>query len=129
MNTAADSDSESTRRESEARYAALFEQSPVATALTRLSDRAIVNVNSAFCRMFEFERHEILGRTTEELGIPLDPGRVPADVAPRAGDEPLQFECTRTTKSGVQRVVLMETVPLIAGGEQYVLSKVRDITQ
>ena len=129
MSSAVGSEAEAGRRQSEERYAALFEQSPVATALTRLSDRVIVNVNSAFCRLFEFERDEILGRTTEELGVPLHSSRLPTDSEPHADDEPLHFECTRTTKSGAQRIVLLDTVALTADGERYVLSKVHDITE
>jgi PAS domain S-box-containing protein len=112
----------------EERYAALFEQSPVATALTRLSDRVIVNANSAFCQLFEFERDEILGRTSEELGIA--PGRdvLAVEKELSAAGEVVRFECSRTTKSGTTRIVLLDVVPVLTHGERYALTKVHDIT-
>src|SRR4029079_19551174 len=129
MTIAVASDGEAAYRESEERYAALFEQSPVATALTRLSDRVIVNVNPAFCRLFEFERDEILGRTSEELGISVDSEQMPTESETRDAGDVLHFECTRTTKSGARRIVELEAVLLMADGGRYLLSKGGDITE
>jgi PAS domain S-box-containing protein len=114
-------------REREERYAALFQQSPIATALTRLSDRVFVDVNSAFLLLFEVERHELIGKTTVELGISLEGERIEHELGETG--RPLEFECTRTTKSGAKRILLLDVVPVTAGGERYVLTKVRDITE
>jgi PAS domain S-box-containing protein len=120
---------EAAQRESEERYAVLFEQSPIATALTRLSDRVFVDVNAAFLRLFEFERHEIIGKTSVDVGISLDSEHLPVERGRGAIGDVHEFECMRTTKSGAKRIVLLDVVPVNAGGERYVLTKVRDITE
>lgn len=59
-------------RESEFRFHSVFENSPVAIGISRVSDQKIVNVNSAFSKMYGYLPKEIVGRTTEELGIWAD---------------------------------------------------------
>jgi PAS domain S-box-containing protein len=117
------------RRETDERYAALFEQSPIATAITRLADHVIVDVNPAFLRLFEFERREVVGRTSVDVGIALDSERLSVEREFAAAGMVREFECTRTTKSGEKRIVLLDVVPITTGGEQYVLTKVRDVTE
>ncbi|MFM8423734.1 MAG: PAS domain S-box protein, partial [Chloroflexota bacterium] len=57
---------------SEARFVTIFENSPVAISITRISDMKIIHVNSAFMKMYGFSREEILDHTAAELGIWAD---------------------------------------------------------
>ncbi len=59
-------------QQSEIRFAAIFENSPVAIGISRLRDGKIVHVNAAFTGMFGYSRAECIGRTTAELGIWAD---------------------------------------------------------
>ncbi|GFO55722.1 hypothetical protein GMSM_27290 [Geomonas sp. Red276] len=59
------------RRESEQRFRAIFDNSPIAIGLGELVGGRLVEVNPAWLTLFGFEREEVIGRTTEELGIYL----------------------------------------------------------
>lgn len=61
--------SEARLRASEARFSTAFRSSPISIALTRLSDRKYVEVNEAFLRWTKYNREEVLGRTSTELGL------------------------------------------------------------
>ncbi|MCD4483237.1 EAL domain-containing protein [Chromobacterium vaccinii] len=56
-------------RLSDERFRALFVDSPVAMAISRLSDSVLVEVNHAFLALLQLEEEQTLGRTTAELGI------------------------------------------------------------
>ena len=54
-------------RSSEARYRSVFQTSPDAVAISRMSDGVILDVNQAFLDITGYERDEIVGRTTMQL--------------------------------------------------------------
>jgi two-component system CheB/CheR fusion protein len=53
-------------------FQALFNANPIPTALTRLRDNTLLDVNSEFLSYFGFERDQILGCSLEELNLGLD---------------------------------------------------------
>src|SRR5207247_6270553 len=55
--------------ESEARFSAAFEASPVLISMMRMSDEKYVLANEAFVNWLGCTREEVLGRTSAELGI------------------------------------------------------------
>ncbi len=55
------------------RFRAIFDASPLATCIVRVSDARIVAVNPAYCTRFERSSGELLGRTALELDIWADP--------------------------------------------------------
>ncbi|AXE30683.1 hypothetical protein DK842_12735 [Chromobacterium phragmitis] len=57
---------------SEERFRALFDDSPVAMAISRLEDGAIVEANRAFLELLGLERMPVQGSTTRGLGIWAD---------------------------------------------------------
>jgi PAS domain S-box-containing protein len=60
-------------RESEARFSAAFRTSPIHMTIARLADGKFVEVNPAFLEMFGFQREEIIGRDSTELGLWVNP--------------------------------------------------------
>jgi PAS domain S-box-containing protein len=52
---------------------AVFDATSDAIIVTRLSDGRVIDVNDAFLRLFGHERSEVLGRTTSEFGLWIDP--------------------------------------------------------
>ncbi|MGA2350616.1 MAG: PAS domain S-box protein [Terracidiphilus sp.] len=56
-------------QDSEERYRAVFQTSPDALMISRMSDGTVLDVNQSFLDSAGFERHEVIGRTTSELGI------------------------------------------------------------
>jgi PAS domain S-box-containing protein len=61
--------SEQALQKSEARFSTIFENSPIAIGISRLSDRKTILANEAFLRLYGYSREEVIGRTTAELGI------------------------------------------------------------
>jgi PAS domain S-box-containing protein len=59
-------------RRSEEKFAKAFRSSPIAVAVTRLSDGRVIEVNEAMLKLLHFTRDEVIGRTTLELGIWVD---------------------------------------------------------
>jgi len=55
--------------ESEARFSAAFQASPIFIAIARISDGRFVLVNDAFVNWSGYTRDEILGRNTAELSV------------------------------------------------------------
>ena len=54
---------------SEARFTALFRNTPAATLVQRRDTREVLEVNQAFERMFGYERDALLGRTPPDLWV------------------------------------------------------------
>ncbi len=55
--------------ESNERYKTLFRTSPDALALTSLPDGRYLDVNDGFSRLFGWQREEVIGKTSTDLGI------------------------------------------------------------
>jgi PAS domain S-box-containing protein len=64
--------SEARLRESEARFATAFHASPVLTTISRLSDAKFVEANDAFVQWIGLRHDQIVGRTSEDLGMWVD---------------------------------------------------------
>ncbi|MGA3081935.1 MAG: PAS domain S-box protein [Terracidiphilus sp.] len=56
-------------RVGESRYSTVFETSPDAVVISRMSDGVILEANQAFLDSAGFERNEVIGHTIAELGI------------------------------------------------------------
>lgn len=117
-------------RQSEEKFANLFRLSPDAIALFRHADRRIVDVNEAFLRLFGFERAEVLGRTSLELGLYKD-----ANVRARLHDladrqETLRdFEVALRAKDGSEVLCALAFQVFRLGGESYVFIVLRDLRE
>jgi diguanylate cyclase (GGDEF)-like protein/PAS domain S-box-containing protein len=59
-------------RTNEARYRTVFQTSQDGIAISRLDDGRYIDVNQAFLRMLNFERDEVIGRTSQEIGAWTD---------------------------------------------------------
>lgn len=60
-------------RESEAKFMGLFQQSPTPSVLARHADGVFVEVNEAWLQQFGYLRSEVIGRTGPELDIWVNP--------------------------------------------------------
>ncbi len=61
--------------ENELKFRTLFDFSPQSIALTEMETGRMVDVNQEFCRRTGFEKAEVIGRTTTELGFYSDADR------------------------------------------------------
>lgn len=117
-------------RESEQRYAWIFEKAPFAASLSRLPDGAIEQVNEEFERLFGYSRQEVLGRTSLALGMHPDPeARLRAAAQVREQGYGRRVEMALRTKSGAVRDFLVNTDFVEIGAKSFVLLTAQDVTE
>jgi PAS domain S-box-containing protein len=114
--------------ESEQRFAAIFDRSPISMALSRLPETTYVAANDAFRALFEIGDVDVVGKTGVELGI------APPDAWARTTRELLEEgslrsrEVTRLTRTGQERKLLLSMEPVSIGGQRHVISIAVDVT-
>ena len=114
-------------RASQQMYAAIFERSPFALALSTLADGAIVAVNDAFLQMFELAREDAVGKRSIDLGIVDVAIREPVRAELAAHGRVHAFECTRRSASGALRHLSLHIDPVTIGGVPHTLTTIEDI--
>lgn len=122
--------SEQALRESEQRFSSIFNQGPIAMALSRLSDGQLVDVNPAITKLLGFSRAEMLGHTAVELGIwgriEDRPGLMKQMLAHK---QVINFETISRTKSGAELFVLLSAQTVEINQEEFLLGEIVDITE
>ena len=78
---------EESLRKSEVRFAQAFRSSPMPMSLSTLEQGILVDINESMLRLLGYERAEMLGRTSLDLGIWADPRGPAGDVAAVAGNQ------------------------------------------
>jgi PAS domain S-box-containing protein len=117
-------------RESESKFMAIFQNAPMAIALSRLPEGVLVDVNPAFEKLFEGRKEDVLGRTSAELGIAPDPQTREELLAQikRQGYAHHQQHDYRTMTG--KPIVISGNIDLITiDGEKFVLNTFEDITE
>lgn len=66
-------ESEDALRESEQRFRKVFASMPAMASISRLSDGHFLNINDTFLSVGGFSREEVIGRTSSELNLWIDP--------------------------------------------------------
>jgi PAS domain S-box-containing protein len=116
-------------RASELLFAEMFGAAPLALAIVRVSDGQIVDVNEALLAMLGYSRDEVIGRTSDELGL-IDPAsRREANATLQREGLVRDLPMAPRSKSGERRTVLATLVLLDIGGEARVLATAKDITE
>lgn len=121
--------SETALRESEERYRTAFNTSTDAININRLSDGLYVDVNDGFSRLTGWTRDQVLGKTSQEIGIwhnPADRQRLVAALQNSGICKNLEATFLRKDGSSVQ--ALMSANLMTLNGEQCILSVTRDIS-
>ncbi len=116
-------------RESEQRFSSAFHRSPSMMDLSDMSSARIIDVNEAWLNTFGFEREDVIGCTSLELGIWVDPNERKAlfEVLNRVGS--VRDFNVRWRSSGGREItasVCVET--LEQQGEPVMLSVCSDVT-
>jgi len=117
-------------RKSEERFSKLFFSSPTWMAITRIEDDTYLEVNNAFEHTTGFERNEVIGRTSLELGILADPDRRNQliDLAREKGGF-REEEITFIAKGGETITALWSSEIIELTGETCLLSTIMDISE
>ena len=117
-------------RESEERFSKAFHGSPAGMAISRLEDGRVLDVNEAFVRVSGFSREELIGMSSLDIGIWVNPDdrRQLAEALRRDGFL-RHLEKAFRTKSGELRQGLFNVEPVCIGHEHCALTLVLDITR
>jgi PAS domain S-box-containing protein len=117
-------------RESEQKFATVFQSNPVALTLVSATDGVYVEVNETFTAHTGYAREEIIGRTSEELGIFVDRDAYAQFVSLLRNQRPVQgMELQCRIKTGEIRTCLFSSRVIRMGGKPHILSTVEDITE
>lgn len=117
-------------QQSEQRVLNIFAASPMPVALTRLSDRVFLEVNTAFEALTEFGRDEIIGRPSPELNLWVHDAERLAALQEMVDGNPARKRTVRLrSKSGMIRDCFVSFVPIEISGEPCVISLVQDMTE
>ena len=114
-------------KESENKFFSVFNGSPVALTLVSAIDGTFVDINDAFVRSTGYTREEVIGTTSEVLGIFADPNereRLAVSLRERCIVE--DMEISIRIKTGEIRPCLFSTGTILIGRKPYILSTVRD---
>jgi PAS domain S-box-containing protein len=117
-------------RESEERFAKAFLTSPDALVISSLADGVILEANDSFVSLSGYDRDEVIGKSTIDLGLHVDASdrwRMLAILKERNYVRDFEFMMKR--KSGETRLVAFSAEPLELRGEHCWLTVGRDITE
>lgn len=113
----------------EERYRRVFQACPVAISLTSLHDGRHLEVNDAWLRLFEYQREQVIGRTTAELGTWRHPEERVAFVAALAAGEEAVHEHEFVSGSGRVFPGLLFWHRVEIGSEPALVAVVQDLTE
>lgn len=115
--------------ESEERFSTAFHSSQEAISITRLSDGVYIDVNDAFCSIFEVSRAGVIGQTGKDLNLWAEPDEREAllNVVREKGQVP-SFERQYRSKTGRTGFIQASMSRTYLAGEECVLIFGRDIT-
>jgi len=115
-------------RRSEERFRLAFMTSPDAIAINRASNGKYVAINEGFSELLGWQDHEVLGRTSLELGIWACPEERAAMIADLERGGRAKIEGRFRRKSGDIGIGLLSAALFEVDGAPHILSVTRDIT-
>jgi len=116
--------------EREAMLFAAFRSNPDSVALTEIGTGKIIDLNPAFEAWSGYSRDEIIGKTTQELGIWAHPEDRDAMVNElRRHGRVKDMNVLLRHKNGAIRTVLLSGQPMKIGGKNALYTSARDVTE
>lgn len=116
-------------QQTEESFMKIFYNNPVAISVTSLSDGKFVEVNDSAIRFYGYDREELIGHTTLELGIfPHADERARIVDAIKEQGTIHNFDATLRSKDGVAHDVLVSSELIEFNDEPHILGMVYDIT-
>lgn len=116
--------------DSEERFRTAFHTSPDSINLNRLADGTYEDINQGFTRITGYTREEVIGKTSVEIDIWVDPDdRKKLVKEIMSCGEVENLEAKFRMKDGTIVSGLMSAKVMLIGGVSYILSITRDITR
>ncbi|MCB0120491.1 MAG: PAS domain S-box protein, partial [Anaerolineales bacterium] len=117
-------------KESEQRFSKAFYTSPVSQSIITSESNEIIEVNDACCRLFGYDREELIGASTTKLNLWNDPAdRASAVKELRNTGHLLPREATIRTKSGKTSTAIAAIEPISWKGAPCLISFLIDISE
>jgi len=119
-------------RRSEARFAGLFRASPAAIAISSTAEGRYIDINDRCCQLSGYSREEVIGKTSTDLALWIDPvDRVQLLAQLRAKGALMGLETRFRRKDGEIRDVIlsMEQIDLAGETEPVLVSQFFDVTE
>ena len=116
-------------RDSEQRFHTIFETNPDVVAITRMKDGVVIDINQAYETLTGFKREELIGRSSLDLGLwvdPVDRQRLVGQVADAGFVR--NVEVAMRTSDNIVRQVLVSAKMIILKGEPHLLTVFKDIS-
>jgi PAS domain S-box-containing protein len=112
------------------KFKAVFENSPIGIALTKIPEGTFYEVNQACIGMFGYTREEVIGKTTLELSVwRREEDRNSYLNSLRDNGSVQNFEAKMNRKSGDEITVLLSGTMLEISGEPFILIAFMEITE
>jgi PAS domain S-box-containing protein len=112
------------------RFEMFFRQTPSAISITTIKDGRFLDLNKQAELLTGYTRDELIGRTTVEMNLYVDPSERPGLVQELKQKGMLtDLEREIRTKSGEVRTAVFSLVPIHMGSEPCLLSIAHDITE
>ncbi len=121
---------EAALRQSEQKFLKAFQCNPDLMAISTLKEGRYIEVNDAFVAITGYHRHEILGHTSEELGIwavPEERDNLIRKIQEYGSIK--EFELKLRLKSGEIRTFCLSGEIIEIDGKQHLLNTSQDITE
>jgi PAS domain S-box-containing protein len=121
---------EEVMRASEERFSKAFHASPVPMSIVSYEDGCYIDVNESFLRNSGYEREDVIGRTTVEIGIYAEAGE--RDRLRQMLEQHGRIrnaEVRRRIKSGDVRLALTSSEMISLNDQRCVLTATNDITE
>ncbi|HEY3473856.1 MAG TPA: PAS domain S-box protein, partial [Anaerolineales bacterium] len=114
---------------SEQKFSSIFHAAPFAIALQKLPDSRFADVNDAFVQLFGYEREELIGRTSLDVGIQPDEAMRSRVIQQFEGQGFMRnAELQVKTKFGQMIWVSVSAEIVKIAGEDHILALAMDIT-
>jgi PAS domain S-box-containing protein len=115
---------------SEDKFRKAFESNPGIVAISTLDEGRYIEINQHFTDLLEWERHEVIGRTSTELGLFCDPSERNTLKKLMMRDGNLRnYDAKMKTKSGQIRIGSFSAEIIEMGGLKCLFSQVEDLTE
>ena len=116
-------------RVSEQKFHQAFHTAPLLASLSRLHDGMIIDVNERYCQILGFDREEVLGRTSTDLGI-FSPGERARLLSHLGATRSVQnLEIMAQSKSGRSIPCLFSAEVINVGEETLLLVMALDLRE
>jgi len=123
-------DVEAALRQSEERFSKAFRVNPAATTITTLAESRYIDVNDSFLRLLGFNREDVIGKTSVELGLWVrERSQVMPHYIQQLQHQPIhELEIQFRNKSGEIRDGITSAVLIDLSGELCMLAQLYDVT-